>query len=147
MIFQLVQKPSGAVAQLGARVNGIHEVAGSIPASSTKYKIETVTGGIEGGAPPSWGACEGAWPPQQESERSLRLVPRGSVVQSPPAPPTYLARTVGPFRLSRFIGDAKRIRFRAGLVEWFHQESRFVRVRFASKYSTPIPLMRLPPAY
>ena len=25
----------GAVAQLGARVNGIHEVAGSIPASST----------------------------------------------------------------------------------------------------------------
>jgi hypothetical protein len=27
---------SGAVAQLGARVNGIHEVAGSIPASSTK---------------------------------------------------------------------------------------------------------------
>ena len=26
---------SGAVAQLGARVNGIHEVAGSIPASST----------------------------------------------------------------------------------------------------------------
>ena len=26
----------GAVAQLGARVNGIHEVAGSIPASSTK---------------------------------------------------------------------------------------------------------------
>ncbi len=29
-------KKSGAVAQLGARVNGIHEVAGSIPASSTK---------------------------------------------------------------------------------------------------------------
>ena len=28
---------SGAVAQLGARVNGIHEVAGSIPASSTNY--------------------------------------------------------------------------------------------------------------
>ncbi len=27
----------GAVAQLGARVNGIHEVAGSIPASSTKF--------------------------------------------------------------------------------------------------------------
>ena len=27
--------PCGAVAQLGARVNGIHEVAGSIPASST----------------------------------------------------------------------------------------------------------------
>ena len=27
----------GAVAQLGARVNGIHEVAGSIPASSTIY--------------------------------------------------------------------------------------------------------------
>jgi hypothetical protein len=28
--------PSGAVAQLGARVNGIHEVTGSIPVSSTK---------------------------------------------------------------------------------------------------------------
>ena len=27
--------PSGAVAQLGARVNGIHEVMGSIPISST----------------------------------------------------------------------------------------------------------------
>ena len=27
----------GAVAQLGARVNGIHEVAGSIPASSTNF--------------------------------------------------------------------------------------------------------------
>src|SRR6185369_16540516 len=27
--------PSGAVAQLGARVNGIHEVTGSIPVSST----------------------------------------------------------------------------------------------------------------
>ncbi len=30
-----VSYPGGAVAQLGARVNGIHEVAGSIPASST----------------------------------------------------------------------------------------------------------------
>ena len=30
---------SGAVAQLGARVNGIHEVAGSIPASSTKLRL------------------------------------------------------------------------------------------------------------
>ena len=29
----------GAVAQLGARVNGIHEVAGSIPASSTKSSL------------------------------------------------------------------------------------------------------------
>jgi hypothetical protein len=29
----------GAVAQLGARVNGIHEVAGSIPASSTKPRL------------------------------------------------------------------------------------------------------------
>ena len=28
-------RTGGAVAQLGARVNGIHEVAGSIPASST----------------------------------------------------------------------------------------------------------------
>ena len=27
----------GAVAQLGERVDGIHEVAGSIPVSSTKY--------------------------------------------------------------------------------------------------------------
>ena len=63
MIFQLVQKTSGAVAQLGARVNGIHEVAGSIPASSTKMMIEHVTvGDFEGGAPPSWGACEGAGP-------------------------------------------------------------------------------------
>ena len=36
MIFQDIQiNRSGAVAQLGARVNGIHEVAGSIPASST----------------------------------------------------------------------------------------------------------------
>jgi hypothetical protein len=32
--------PGGAVAQLGARVNGIHEVAGSIPASSTKSPNE-----------------------------------------------------------------------------------------------------------
>jgi hypothetical protein len=29
----------GAVAQLGARVNGIHEVAGSNPASSIPYPI------------------------------------------------------------------------------------------------------------
>jgi hypothetical protein len=37
MIYHAVQiNRSGAVAQLGARVNGIHEVAGSIPASSTK---------------------------------------------------------------------------------------------------------------
>ncbi len=28
-------EPHGAVAQLGARVNGIHEVTGSIPVSST----------------------------------------------------------------------------------------------------------------
>ena len=27
----------GAIAQLGERVNGIHEVAGSIPAGSTKF--------------------------------------------------------------------------------------------------------------
>ena len=57
--FSLFRKLSGAVAQLGARVNGIHEVAGSIPASST---IEHATGGSEGGAPPSWGVCEGAGP-------------------------------------------------------------------------------------
>jgi anti-sigma factor RsiW len=31
-------RPSGAVAQLGARVNGIHEVTGSIPVSSTKSR-------------------------------------------------------------------------------------------------------------
>ena len=37
MIFHIVEiNRRGAVAQLGARVNGIHEVAGSIPASSTK---------------------------------------------------------------------------------------------------------------
>ena len=29
----------GAVAQLGERVDGIHEVAGSIPVSSTKYNV------------------------------------------------------------------------------------------------------------
>ncbi len=34
--FDLNISQGGAVAQLGARVNGIHEVAGSIPASSTK---------------------------------------------------------------------------------------------------------------
>ncbi len=33
----LILEGVGAVAQLGARVNGIHEVAGSIPASSTKF--------------------------------------------------------------------------------------------------------------
>ena len=32
---ELKTRIRGAVAQLGARVNGIHEVAGSIPASST----------------------------------------------------------------------------------------------------------------
>jgi hypothetical protein len=44
MIFHTVQiNRSGAVAQLGARVNGIHEVAGSIPASSTKpHFVRTV---------------------------------------------------------------------------------------------------------
>jgi hypothetical protein len=37
MFFHTVEiTRRGAVAQLGARVNGIHEVAGSIPASSTK---------------------------------------------------------------------------------------------------------------
>ncbi len=42
MIFHdLVIKRCGAVAQLGARVNGIHEVAGSIPASSTKLRMRT----------------------------------------------------------------------------------------------------------
>jgi hypothetical protein len=35
-LLEFVRSPGGAVAQLGARVNGIHEVAGSIPASSTK---------------------------------------------------------------------------------------------------------------
>ena len=36
--YPMIQRQNmscGAVAQLGARVNGIHEVAGSIPASST----------------------------------------------------------------------------------------------------------------
>ena len=31
--------PDGPVAQLGARVNGIHEVAGSIPAWSTNFPL------------------------------------------------------------------------------------------------------------
>ena len=52
MIFQAVQiNQSGAVAQLGARVNGIHEVAGSIPASSTKILEEPATGGSKGVRP------------------------------------------------------------------------------------------------
>ncbi len=33
----------GAVAQLGERVNGIHEVAGSIPVSSTSLRQKAVT--------------------------------------------------------------------------------------------------------
>ena len=38
---------SGAVAQLGARVNGIHEVAGSIPASSTNFfHLSEVSGDV-----------------------------------------------------------------------------------------------------
>ena len=43
-IFHAVEITTcGAVAQLGARVNGIHEVAGSIPASSTKpHFVRTV---------------------------------------------------------------------------------------------------------
>jgi hypothetical protein len=38
--------PSGAVAQLGARVNGIHEVTGSIPVSSTNSSNDSDTGTI-----------------------------------------------------------------------------------------------------
>src|SRR2546423_7596923 len=34
-----VQEATGAVAQLGARLNGIQEVAGSNPASSTQHKL------------------------------------------------------------------------------------------------------------
>ena len=37
--FSFFFSQGGAVAQLGARVNGIHEVAGSIPASSTKQHV------------------------------------------------------------------------------------------------------------
>ena len=40
---QPINVQSGAVAQLGARVNGIHEVAGSIPASSTKPTAHAVS--------------------------------------------------------------------------------------------------------
>ena len=32
------RKYSGGVAQLGERVNGIHEVSGSIPLGSTKFR-------------------------------------------------------------------------------------------------------------
>ncbi len=38
-----ITSASGAVAQLGARVNGIHEVAGSIPASSTNIPLSYIT--------------------------------------------------------------------------------------------------------
>jgi hypothetical protein len=38
-VCMYIQSLRGAVAQLGARVNGIHEVAGSIPASSTKHYV------------------------------------------------------------------------------------------------------------
>ena len=44
MNFPCSSRESGAVAQLGARVNGIHEVAGSIPASSTKHRFVHVGG-------------------------------------------------------------------------------------------------------
>lgn len=37
---------SGAVAQLGERVNGIHEVVGSIPSSSTFEKIDLIYMGL-----------------------------------------------------------------------------------------------------
>lgn len=46
-INPIVESPSGAVAQLGARVNGIHEVAGSIPASSTKPHFVRAVGYVE----------------------------------------------------------------------------------------------------
>lgn len=36
--------PSGPVAQLGARMNGIHEVTGSIPVWSTKSFFDPETG-------------------------------------------------------------------------------------------------------
>jgi hypothetical protein len=45
-IFRLIARPerhktsillAGAIAQLGERVNGIHEVGGSIPPGSTKF--------------------------------------------------------------------------------------------------------------
>jgi hypothetical protein len=39
MIRCFVRPPEGPVAQLGARVNGIHEVAGSIPARSTNTQL------------------------------------------------------------------------------------------------------------
>ena len=53
LLFRL----GGAVAQLGARVNGIHEVAGSIPASSTNFHnklagclVGAVPSGHQGGS-------------------------------------------------------------------------------------------------
>ncbi len=39
LFFEMVLLQFGAVAQLGERVNGIHEVEGSIPFSSTKLRF------------------------------------------------------------------------------------------------------------
>jgi hypothetical protein len=35
--FRFLMSDPGAIAQLGERVNGIHEVGGSIPPGSTKF--------------------------------------------------------------------------------------------------------------
>ena len=76
----------GAVAQLGARVNGIHEVAGSIPASSTKHR-EPATGIRRGCAPFVGSMRAGRFPSARVGERWFRLEPtmqRGSILATPP---------------------------------------------------------------
>ncbi len=94
-VGQHITIQSGAVAQLGARVNGIHEVAGSIPASSTKPRGgflilgERTRGlGVPKGARPLRGKHARGLALSQESVREVSdSNRRGSAVQSPPAPP------------------------------------------------------------
>jgi hypothetical protein len=39
-----IRAPRGAIAQLGERLHGMQEVAGSIPASSTKIRCHKLSG-------------------------------------------------------------------------------------------------------
>jgi hypothetical protein len=43
MLALVLQHPGGAVAQLGARLDGIEEVVGSNPIGSTKFPFHTNT--------------------------------------------------------------------------------------------------------
>jgi hypothetical protein len=43
MEIYIIMRARGAVAQLGERMNGIHEARGSIPLSSTNSSIKTCT--------------------------------------------------------------------------------------------------------